>query len=78
MRRSPGLVDQYSTVTRNIPSVQTSNILALNTGFTPARSFVKYLKSGFGAEVKVYDMINNKTGTVTEVSVYLENKDIYF
>jgi len=68
VRRSVGLVDQYSTVTRNIPSVQTSNIVALNTGFTPARSFVKYLKYGFGAEVKVYDMINNKTGTVREIN----------
>ena len=41
-------------------ALKTANILTLNRGFTPNKSFVNFLKKGFGSEVKEYDMVNNK------------------
>ena len=41
--------------------------MALNSGFSPAVSFVKFMKDGFATEGKEYDMINDKKRTVAEV-----------
>ena len=67
--RSRRLKDQYSQLSADMPALKTANILALNKGFTPAKSFVQYLKNGFGSEVREYDMKNDKIGTVEEVKM---------
>jgi len=66
--RSRRLGDQFSRISRNNPALKTANIMALNRGFTPAKSFVQLLKNGFGTDVKEYDMVNNKRRTVSEVN----------
>ena len=49
-------------------ALKTANILALNRGFTPNRSFVNFLKIEFGSEVKEYDLVNNKIRAVAEIN----------